>query len=693
MSRRLDSVRGWAIALAGLALSTSSARAQVARAETPPAYATVVRAAGGPPQPVSTALEGGEASRLPGTGADPAVAAQDLPGVARPAPGATGLVLWGATPSESRVFFDDMQIPALYHLGGFRSTVGAELVGRVDVVPGAYGAEYGGALGGLVRVDSLPLAASGTHFSFDASFLDASASVRASLGKHLRVAAAVRRSLLEETYGRVVRWRATALFPIPDYADAQVMAEVDLTPTSVIRATFLISADRVQRDLGQPVLGLPDRLQDQRADWWRAGLAYSERGSEDNLGALFFVGGDATGLTDSFGPAPSSLDTTALEVGWRARYRARLLPSLRLAMGLDGLVTSADVRRVGSLTVPPREGDLSVFGQPPGDDVNADAWTAAVGDIGAYVTALVTAGRWIVSPGLRADAFPVDGNRSLPPGGGTPVIGYARLDGALDPRLSIAYEVSPTLSLTAAGGFYHQPADPTDLSALFGSPSLGPQRSWQATLSVWKALGQVVDLDATAFYRHLDDLAVRSPLPTPALAQLLVPEGHGRSYGATLLARRRLANGTLGWVTYTASRSERWAEGGPTRLFDFDQTHVFTAIASHQRGRWTLGGRARYATGMPRTPVEGSFLDIRDGVYQPIFGPQNSVRLPAFFQVDARVDCAFLVGRVNAAVYLDVQNITAHRNPEEIVYTRDYSSSGYLTGPPLLVLVGLRLAS
>src|SRR5579871_6040734 len=204
MCRHRDLTAIAAMAIAMVALPAARADAE----DVPPApegeHTTVVRAAGGPPQPVGEALDAEQASRLPGTGDDPAVAVQDLPGVARPAPGATGLVLWGATPTESRVFFDDIQIPALYHFGGFRSTVGADLVGRIDVTPGAYGAEYGRALAGLVRVDSLPLAADGTHVSLDASLLDASASLRTSVGKHLRVAAAGRSSLLDETYGRFV---------------------------------------------------------------------------------------------------------------------------------------------------------------------------------------------------------------------------------------------------------------------------------------------------------------------------------------------------------------------------------------------------------------------------------------------------------------------------------------------------------
>jgi hypothetical protein len=40
------------------------------------------------------------------------------------------------------------------------------------------------------------------------------------------------------------------------------------------------------------------------------------------------------------------------------------------------------------------------------------------------------------------------------------------------------------------------------------------------------------------------------------------------------------------------------------RLFDYDQTHVFTALGSCDLGLgFDVGARFRYATGFPRTPV------------------------------------------------------------------------------------------
>jgi hypothetical protein len=687
MCRRRDRIRASVIA-AALAFA-----ARVAGAAEPPTAETVVRAPGGAPQAVSAAVAADQARLLAGTGGDPSLAAQDLPGVGRPAPGAPGLVVWGALPAETRVLYDGIEIPALYHFGGFRGTVGAELVGRIEVVPGAYGAEHGRALGGLVRLEPRPLDADGTHVTADASLLDAGLALRAAGPGGLRVAAAARASYLDRTYGRTAPADTTALYPIPRYADAQLEVALPVGPRSTLRALALASDDRVRRDLGSGALGLPDRTEDRRATWWRAGIAYDERGGDDGLGVTAYVGGDHGSLAQSFGPAPASQDVSSATLGLRARYGARLLPWLRLALGLDGLVQRATVQRAGSLTVPAREGDVTVFGQPPGDDVNADTWTATVGDLGPFVSATLARGAWKVTPGLRADAFPVDGSRALPPVGATPLVGYAHLSFALDPRLAVSYAPGPAWVVTAAGGLYHQPVDPADLSAVFGSPSLGPARAAHATLSVWRRLTDTTSVDATGYYRRQGGLAVRSPLATPALAQALVPDGRGRSFGASLLARRELARGTLAWLSYTLGRSERWTGDGPARLSDYDQTHVLAAVASHQRGAWAIGARARYATGMPRTLVVGSFLDARDGTTEPIFGAQSSTRLPAFFQLDARVDRALLTAPVRVTLYLDVENVTARRNPEEIVYARDFSSSGYLTGPPLLVLAGVRIES
>src|SRR5262249_29874630 len=72
---------------------------------------------------VVTALRTEEARRVPGTQGDTLKVVQNLPGVARASAGSADLVVWGAAPRDTHVIVDGVEIPALYHIGGLRSTV------------------------------------------------------------------------------------------------------------------------------------------------------------------------------------------------------------------------------------------------------------------------------------------------------------------------------------------------------------------------------------------------------------------------------------------------------------------------------------------------------------------------------------------------------------------------------------------
>jgi hypothetical protein len=186
---------------------------------------------------------------------------------------------------------------------------------------------------------------------------------------------------------------------------------------------------------------------------------------------------------------------------------------------------------------------------------------------------------------------------------------------------------------------------------------------------------------------------VRDPSPTPKLAAALLQEGVGRAYGVQVLLRQEPWHGFFGWIAYTISRSERQdTPGASWRLFDYDQPHVLTLVGSKELGAWTIGARFRYATGLPRTPVAGAFYDAKDDAYQPIFGPQNSVRLPDFWQLDLRVDRSFALGEsARILVYLEGLNVTNRSNGEEYIYNVDYTRRGTVTGLPAIAVIGARV--
>jgi hypothetical protein len=354
---------------------------------------------------------------------------------------------------------------------------------------------------------------------------------------------------------------------------------------------------------------------------------------------------------------------------------------------------STAVSRQGSLSIPAREGDISVFGRPPGDDTNVDDWDARTIDVAPHATVNLRFGQLTVTAGLRADAYLLEASRQTPRVGQTPAIGLSQLEGRLGPRLSARWQLVPRLAVFAAAGLYSQPPAAPDTSAVFGTPSLGLQSGYHAAAGESIEVATALSLETTAFFKWLDRLPVRDDTPTPRHANVLLQNGEGRTYGLQMLLRQQPWSGFFGWVAYTLSRSERL--DGPTaawRRFDEDQSHVLTVVASKLLGPWTVGMRFRYARGLPRTPVVGSFYDAKDDTFQPVFGAQNSIRLPDFWQLDLRVDRRFeFTDDARLIVYLELLNVTNRQNGEEYAYSVDYERRGIIAGLPVIAALGARM--
>jgi hypothetical protein len=674
--------------------STAQSAAQSTTQSAPPkrSYESRVKGTREKREAAETTVRADEARRVAGTQGDALKVVQDLPGVARAAFGAAQLIVWGSEPQDTRVVVDGVEIPALYHLGGLRSTVNGELVRSLSFQPGGYGAAYGRGLGGLVRIDTRPLPAEGVHGYAGADLLDASGLVTAAIGKRLQVGVAGRYSYLDRILGGLISPDVGDYFPIPRYDDYQLKATLKLREGEELSLLFLAADDHLR----QSVFSLdPAQARTANTDTssYRLVLRYTRViGDGARVEVAPFFGYDDNRQGTKFGVTPSELDVESYRYGVRADYRRVLAAWATFMTGLDLLGTRSSVLRFGSLATPPREGDIYVFGQPPGGDVGLDRFHVHVLDAAPYAFAELRAGPVTITPGVRVDAWLIEGDQLRPPSGATPVIGFSRLSWSIDPRVHVAWHAHPRVTLDAACGLYHQAPEPQDLGAAFGNPTLGIERALHVTAGAQVRITETLGAELVGFYKELDDLVSRSPSPSPPVAGALVQDGSGRSYGGQLLVRQELWRGLSGWVSYTLSRSERRDHPGlPMRLFDYDQTHVLAAVANYEYRGWSFGARFRLSTGFPRTPVAGAYYDIRDDQYQPIFGAHNSIRIPNFYQLDLRVDRTFTWRRLALNLYLDVENVTYQRNPEEIVYNESFSTRGYITGLPTLAVLGARV--
>ena len=661
-----------------------------------PAEEVTVRRVRAPASAGSTVVATEEGRRVPGAQGDALKVAESLPGVGRPPLGSASLVVWGAAPRETRTYVDGVEIPALFHGSALRSTVNGDLVSSIAVVPGAYGADYGRALGGVVRVetrDLRDLEKRGARGYVAADTLDASAMTAASFGDRVHVGAAARASYLDRLVRAVSSRDVGDVFPIPRYGDALLKASIDLRPRETLDATVLGSRDDLSRTLAasDPAEA---RRESTSSSFWRAYVRYTHDDDDGaHVEATPFVGEDRSSVRLDFGATPAGLDVTSTRYGLRASYRAPVTDRGSLTLGVDASGTASTLARQGSLTLPAREGDAHVFGQPPGDDVNADAWSTHILSAAPYASFDARLGPLTVSPGVRLETFLVETSRATPRVGATPSIGLSRAQGFLDPRISVRWDASHRIAVTGSAGIYHQAPDAEDLSAVFGTPELGASTATHLALGQTLRVTRSLSLETIAFYKSLRDLPVRSRLPAPLLARALVQDGEGRGYGLQLLLRQQLWRGALGWVAYTLSRSDRRYIGTEVwRRMDFDQPHVLSVVVSQTVGRFTFGARFRYASGMPRTPVTGAYYDARQDRFAPVLGAPSSTRLPPFDELDLRVEHVSALGpRVKLSLYAEVLNALARENAEEIAYSRDYTQRAYVRGLPTLAVIGARL--
>jgi hypothetical protein len=343
---------------------------------------------------------------------------------------------------------------------------------------------------------------------------------------------------------------------------------------------------------------------------------------------------------------------------------------------------------------PAREGDAYVFGQPPAGDVNADDWTVLRVSAAPFLELPLSFfnDRVNILPGVRLDATVIDVSRALPPSGDTPSHGAMQLLAAIEPRISASVRPHERLTLKGAFGIYHAPPDPADLSSVFGNPRLGYTRSLQSVLGATVQVTTDLSAEVVGFHRGMDGVVSRAVGADVQAGQVLVASGTAQAYGIQFTLRERLAHGFTGWITYTLSRSEVVDRpGAAVRLSDYDQTHLFTAVASYELPfGFSVGGRFRIISGLPRTPVVGRTYDTLTDDTQPIFGAVNSIRLPTIYSLDLRVDRRFRIGRGEVVVYLDVINVLDQPPPEEIVYDSTFTQQGYITGFPILADLGLR---
>ena len=177
------------------------------------------------------------------------------------------------------------------------------------------------------------------------------------------------------------------------------------------------------------------------------------------------------------------------------------------------------------------------------------------------------------------------------------------------------------------------------------------------------------------------------------------PVGEGRAYGLELMLRTQEFYGVVASLAYTWYYSEfkQLDENlQNTRRYipsSWDNRHIFSLTATRRIGKsWDLGFKWRYVAGGPYTPYDretSARIEAWEAKHQPYYDYSrfNTQRLPAFHQLDVRVDKSFFFRKWSLIFYADIQNIYNYKalGPDELVpvenpdgsYRKDPDREGY----------------
>ncbi|NVJ86441.1 MAG: TonB-dependent receptor [Algoriphagus sp.] len=271
--------------------------------------------------------------------------------------------------------------------------------------------------------------------------------------------------------------------------------------------------------------------------------------------------------------------------------------------------------------------------------------------------------------------------------------GGIRMDGAdfgstaqnplnqISPRFSVSYQLKPNLFLTANSGIYYQRPPYTVLGYRDNEGNLLNQENDVRFIRNTQFIAGFELLKpeknrrftVEGFYKKYSNYpsSIRNGISLANLGadfgvignEPVVSNSEGRAYGLEFLAQQRLFQDFYGIAALTLVRSEFTNPNTDGFIPSSWDNRVIVSLTAGKRfsRNWEIGARWRYLGGTPYTPYdyeESSLISNWDLRNQAVldYDRINEERLPAFHQLDLRIDKKYYFKNWNLNWYLDIQN-------------------------------------
>lgn len=553
----------------------------------------------------------------------------------------------GGSDDELLILLDGLELYEAYHLQdrrGLLSIIDSRTVATTDFLGGAFPAEYGNRMSGVVDIQSItPAGSSGAAIglSTDDAHLSTQATFADGRGHWL---GAARRGYpdgvldalgAEETYD-------------PRYYDAFGKVVYETDEQSTVALNLLTAHDDLE-GYAHAVLGagkIPAEFRSKyRSNY--AWLTLSRLWRPNLHSATFLSFGDLYHERDGASPGGGIEDerTTGI-VGFKQDWTLETGRHL-LKWGLDYKHLRADYRYEST-------DDEQPSGNYPPFLFVTDLDTRIRGnDLGVYLSDRIRlASRSSVELGVRWDEE-----------------SYTRSgSGELSPRVNLLHRLGPSSALRAGWGYHLQPQRINELQVEDGVAEFFPaQRSEHRLLGFEHTFRNGPDLRVTAYQKEISDPRPRfenlfNPLalfPEASADRVRIDASRARAHGFEIALRGPTERRLFWSAGYTLAYAEDMVDDIWVPR-SWDQRHtVVWELAYRPSRNWVLAALGTHHTGRPTTPVTVKPTGRPDGslVITPLLDQRNGDRLPSYHRLDLRTSRSLFVSDTELRFYVDVANV------------------------------------
>ena len=620
-----------------------------------------------PESPVGLRIIGlQEIEKSPGANRDISRIVQSYPGVAfSPAGYRNDLIVRGGSPSKNRFYLDGVEIPNINHFstqgasGGPVGIINADLIREVNFYTGAFPTDRGNAMSSVLdfKLRDGDMERNSLKATLGAS--EVSLASNGHIGKKTSYLVSVRQSYLQFLFDML------GLPFLPTFTDAQFKLKTRFNANNELTILGLGGIDNMK---------LNTKLDGEKAEYI---LSYLPKIQQETftLGAVYrhYAGIHVQSVvvshsylnnrnTKYLNNDESSADNLSLKlrsVEQETKFRIKNTSTfgnwkINFGANLDySQYTNTTFQRV--YIDEGRTFDYHTY---------LGMWRWGIFGTINYAT---TDERFTASLGVRTDA----NNFSS---------GMKGMGDQLSPRLSLSYRLTDGLYLSGNAGLYYQLPPYTGLgfkdnNGAWVNKYLRYMSVSQESLGLSWHPGNTFELSAEGFYKQYDKIpfSIADGIPLACKGndygvignEALSSTAQGRAYGIEILMKWLIAKKLNLASSFTLFKSEyRNNKQSEYIASAWDNRYIFNMSGTYNfPHNWSLGMKISCIGGAPYTPYDvekSSLVTAWNAQGRPYYDytKYNTGRLPAFSQLDVRVDKTFYLKRCMLGFYIDLQNVT-----------------------------------